>query len=60
MVKQQLSVLLAPQPPAAALHFLEQLWQVGSTEKPALTLPEARERLIHGLPTRWGSQLIKR
>jgi len=58
-VKQRLDALLTPQPPAAALLLLEQLWQIESTEKPALTLPEARERLTQGLPTRWGSQLIK-
>jgi hypothetical protein len=60
VVKQQLSALLTPQPPTAALHLLEQLWQVENAETPALTLPEARERLTHGLPTRWGSQRIKR
>jgi|FaiFalDrversion2_1042247.scaffolds.fasta_scaffold11473_1 hypothetical protein len=58
-VKQQLGALLMSHPPAAALLLLEQLWQIESTEKPALTLPEARERLTHGLSTRWGSQLIK-
>jgi len=59
-VKQQLSALLTAQPPVAALHLLEQLWHTESVEKPALTLTEARERLTHGLPTRWGSQRIKR
>jgi hypothetical protein len=60
VVKQQLSALLTPQPPTAALHLLEQLWQIESAEKPALELPQAREHLTHDLPACWGSQLIRR
>jgi hypothetical protein len=60
VLKQQLGVFLTPQPPTVALSLLEQLWQIESAEKPALELPQARERLTHDLPACWGSQLIRR
>jgi benzoyl-CoA reductase/2-hydroxyglutaryl-CoA dehydratase subunit BcrC/BadD/HgdB len=59
-LKQQLSMLAAPNAPIAALDLLEHLWQVGGLTRTSLTLAEARQQLAEGLPNRWGSQQIKR
>ncbi|BCW97123.1 MAG: hypothetical protein WHS44_04830 [Fimbriimonadales bacterium] len=59
-VKQQLRFLLTHQPPTVALQQLAELWGIESSEAAPLSLSEARKRLAQGLPTNWGSRLLKR
>jgi hypothetical protein len=59
-IKQRLNALLTLSAPTSALDLLAQLWQTTSAPQTTLTLAEARELLTKGLPTRWGSQQVKR